>query len=140
MYILNEEKMFYDDSEGQLIIINFATGVYYSFDKMSSAVMQDLVAGTEPEMILKGLQDLNDCPDNIEDKLFEFINKLKDLEIIIAQEGNSEANQPVYEQEISADGYEFAVDGFEEIADLLLMDPIHEVNEDMGWPVKKNAG
>ena len=139
MYNLNEEKMFYDESDGQVIIINFATGVYYSFDKMSSAVMKDLIAGKEPELILKGLQGLKDCPDNIEDRLFEFIKKLKDLEMIAMTEGKSEANQPIYDQEIAGDGYEFAVDGFEEIADLLLTDPIHEINEDVGWPVKKSA-
>lgn len=138
MYILNEEKVFYDESEGQVIIINFATGVYYSFDKISSAVITDLSAGAEPESIIKGLKELKDCPGNIEDKVFEFINKLKDLEIIVAAEGKSEANQPIYSPEIASDGYEFAVDGFEEIADLLLMDPIHEINADMGWPVKKS--
>ncbi|HNX28922.1 MAG TPA: hypothetical protein PKN87_05865 [Syntrophomonadaceae bacterium] len=139
MYILNEEKMFYDESEGQTIIINIATGVYYSFDKMSSAVIKDLIAGAEPELIVKGLQELKDCPDNIEGKLGRFINKLNDLEIIVAAEGKSEATQPSYDQEIAGDGYEFAVDAFEEIADLLLMDPIHEVSGDMGWPVKKRA-
>jgi len=140
MYTINEEKMYYDESDGQVIIINFATGVYYSFDKMSSAVMQDLMAGTEPELISKALHCLKDCPDNIEEVLFDFINKLKDLEIIVAAEGKSAGHQPVYDQEIASDGFAFAFEAFEEIADLLLTDPIHEVNEDMGWPVKKSAG
>ncbi len=139
MYKLNEEKMFFDDAEGQVIIINFATGVYYSFDKISSAVVKDVVAGTEPELILKGLQGLKNCPGDIKDRLHEFIHKLKSLEIIIAAENKSGTCQPVYDEDIAADGYAFAVDGFEEIADLLLTDPIHEVKEDTGWPVKKNA-
>lgn len=138
MYIINEEKMFYDESEGQIVIINFATGVYYSFDKMSSAVIKDLIAGAEPNLILKGLRCLQNCPDNIEDRLFEFINKLTGFEIVVTAEGKPAADQPVYSEEIASDGYEFAVDGIEEIADLLLMDPIHEINADMGWPVKKS--
>ena len=32
------------------------------------------------------------------------------------------------------------VDVFDDLADLILLDPIHDVNEKMGWPVIKEAG
>ena len=36
------------------------------------------------------------------------------------------------------DGFELHVDAFAEAADLILADPIHDVDEGMGWPVMKS--
>ena len=36
------------------------------------------------------------------------------------------------------EGFELHVDAFAEAADLILADPIHDVDEGMGWPVMKS--
>jgi hypothetical protein len=138
MYALNQDKIFIDESDDQVIAINFATGIYYSFDKLSSAVVNDLINGTAPDSILTGLRCLDNCPDDIEDRLSGFIKKLQEIELIVAATENSGTSQHVYANTITDDGYEFTFDKFEDVADLLLVDPIHEINADLGWPAKSN--
>ena len=58
MYKLNEQKMFYDMAEGQAIVINFTTGMYYGTSSLGSAVLDALVAGAEPAQILTAVQAL----------------------------------------------------------------------------------
>ena len=45
MYKLNEEKMFYDMADGQAIVINFTTGMYYGTSSLGSAVLDSLLSG-----------------------------------------------------------------------------------------------
>lgn len=43
MYKLNEEKMFFDITDGQVIVINFTTGIYYGAGMFGSVVLERLV-------------------------------------------------------------------------------------------------
>ena len=38
MYKLNEKKMFFDLTDGQAIIINFETGIYYGTTSLGSVI------------------------------------------------------------------------------------------------------
>ena len=85
MYQLNSAKMFYDMADNQAIVINHMTGMYYGFNALGSYVIDQLVAGGDPEEVKKALTACEGCP-----------------------------------------------------ADLILADPIHDVDEGMGWPVMKS--
>ena len=45
MYKLNEEKMFYDYADGQAVVINYKTGMYYGMGLLASAVLDRIIAG-----------------------------------------------------------------------------------------------
>ena len=67
-----------------------------------------------------------------------FLNKLLELEILIAG-GDSVPEAAVQLDSLPNDTMpELGCEGFNDVADLLLMDPIHEVDEDAGWPNKRS--
>jgi len=66
MYKLNDEKMFYDMAEGQAIIINFTSGMYYGTSALGSVVLDALLAGATKECVLGALKAVDGCPENIE--------------------------------------------------------------------------
>lgn len=133
MYKLNDEKMFYDMAEGQAIVINFTTGMYYGTSSLGSAVLDSLLAGADVESIKKAVQDLPDCPADIEDKLEAFIAQLKEKEIIVPADGTgAECKIDVSSLQ---DGFVLTVDEFAEVQDLLLADPVHDVDVEQGWPI-----
>ena len=55
MYKLNEEKMFFDIADGQAVVINFVTGMYYGTSTLGSAVLEKLVQKVSTDKILAGL-------------------------------------------------------------------------------------
>lgn len=134
MYRLNDTKMFYDMAEGQAIIINFTTGIYYGTSSLGSAVLDALLAGAEETDVLTAVQSLPGCPADMEEQLKAFTAKLLELEILVRSEAG--AGCPVtLDTAALEDGFVLSVDEFNEVQDLLLADPIHDVDVEAGWPI-----
>lgn len=133
MYKLNEEKMFYDMAEGQAIVINFTTGMYYGTSSLGSAVLDSLLAGSAVEDVCKAIQALPGCPDGMEAQLTAFIGQLLEKEIIVPAEGTGAAC--AIDASALADGFKLTVDEFAEVQDLILADPVHDVDVEQGWPI-----
>lgn len=134
MYKLNEEKMFYDMAEGQAIVINFTTGMYYGTSSLGSAVLDAILAGAAVEDICKAMQALPGCPENVDALVADFVNALLEKEVIVAAEG--EQSVPVsIDASALTDGFVLSVDEFTEVQDLILADPVHDVDVEQGWPI-----
>ena len=135
MYRLNEEKMFYDMAEGQAIVINFSTGMYYGTSSLGSVVLDALIAGASKESILAAVAALPGCPEDMAAQLDAFIAQLLEKEVVVAVDGEGAAAPAVDAAAALADGFVLTVDEFAEVQDLILADPVHDVNVEMGWPV-----
>lgn len=133
MYKLNEEKMFYDMAEGQAIVINFTTGMYYGTSSLGSAVLDSLLAGAAAEDVCKAIQALPGCPADMEVQLNAFIGQLLEKEIIVPAEGTGASC--TIDASFLADGFKLTVDEFAEVQDLILADPVHDVDVEQGWPI-----
>ncbi|MGO4545085.1 hypothetical protein AB4Z29_09820 [Paenibacillus sp. 2TAB23] len=133
MYKLNEEKMFYDMADGQAIVINFVTGMYYGASALGSMVLDALMQGKAPKQIVDTIKNNEGCVADIDQRVERFIAALTEKEIFIS-------NDQPYSQEAMADfvvvdgDYSLELNEFAEVQDLLLADPVHDVEADMGWP------
>jgi hypothetical protein len=136
MYRINDEKMFFDIADGQAVVINFVTGMYYGTSTLGSAVLDKLVNGASVEKILAALNAADGCPSDISAKLDAFIKALSDKEIIVS--GDTDDQDVNFDKAAFADGFDMTLDEFAEVQDLLLADPIHDVDVEEGWPVKKD--
>jgi hypothetical protein len=133
MYKLNDEKMFYDMAEGQAIVINFTTGMYYGTSSLGSAVLDALLAGASTENVRNALQALPGCPEDIQAQLDAFIGQLLEKEIIVA--GEAAGAECAIDASALTDGFVLTVDEFAEVQDLILADPVHDVDVEQGWPI-----
>lgn len=137
MYKINEEKMFFDIADGQAVVINFVTGMYYGTSTLGSAVLEKIVNGAPVEKVLAALSSADGCPADMGDKLDGFIKALLDKEILVP--GDTDSQDVSFDKSAFADGFELTLDEFAEVQDLLLADPIHDVDVEEGWPVKKDG-
>ena len=133
MYKLNEEKMFYDMAEGQAIVINFTTGMYYGTSSLGSAVLDALLAGATTETVCKAIQTLPGCPEDMAAQLDAFVGQLLEKEIIVSAESTDAAC--AINASALTDGFKLTVDEFAEVQDLILADPVHDVDVEQGWPI-----
>lgn len=137
MFAINDSKMFYDMADGQAIVINFQTGMYYGMSSLGSAAADALIGGASVSGVEKGLKALPGCPEDITASLKAFIGELLEKEIFVETQGDGESSPVPFGQEALADGFLLEVNEYAEAQDLILADPIHDVDVDMGWPIMK---
>src|SRR3954466_3604431 len=128
-YELNNPPAVAELVEGEVIAINLDTGSYYSLIGPAAEVWNRLVAGFSPQEILAGPAD------ELADSLQRFIDALLAEGLIRPASGAPApaASMPALAPWPS-DALRF--DHFTDMQDLLLLDPIHDVDERTGWPKK----
>lgn len=137
MYKLNEEKMFYDFADGQAVIINYQTGMYYGMSLLGSAILDRIVAGKNVDEIISAVKALPQCPPDIAERVHGFIKELQENEVIVKGPTVSGGAEPLA-KEVGEDGFDLKLDMFAEMSDLLLADPVHDVDMNAGWPKLKD--
>ena len=137
MYKLNEEKMFYDYADGQVVVINYLTGMYYGMNLLSSAIADRIVAGKDVEEIITAVKTLPQCPPDIAERVHNFVKELQEAEVIVSGPTVPGGAEPLAD-EVVEDGFDLRLDMFAEMADLLRADPVHDVDMSEGWPVLKD--
>lgn len=133
MYRLNEDKMFYDAEEGQAVIINFTTGMYYTTTSLGSVILERLLNGNDPDEIAKAVKGLPGCPNDFGTQLNAFIEELGAKEILVVGEAVPGGNEPIPDGAL-ADGFELKLEEFSEVQDLILADPVHDLNDEDANP------
>ena len=133
MYKLNEKKMFYDYADGQAVVINYQTGMYYGMSLLGSAILDRIVAGKDVGEIIKAVKALPQCPSDIAERVQDFVKELLETEVIVSGPTVSGGAEP-FSGEVVEDGFDLKLDMFAEMSDLLLADPVHDVDMQAGWP------
>lgn len=137
MYKLNEEKMFYDYADGQAVVINYQTGMYYGMSLLGSAILDRIVAGKDVGEIIKAVKALPQCPSDIAERVQDFVKELLETEVIVSGPTVPGGAEP-FSGEVVEDGFDLKLDMFAEMSDLLLADPVHDVDMQAGWPKLKD--
>lgn len=136
-YVLNEDKMFADITDGIAIVINSETGIYYGMNELGTAVFENLINGASVEKVLTALKALPNVPADIENRLNAFIEAIVAKELVITGAANDKDAQIA--AETAAEGFDINVSEYNDAQELLLADPIHEVKEDTGWTPEKDS-
>ena len=137
MYKLNEEKMFYDYADGQAVVINYQTGMYYGMNLLASAILDRIVAGKDIEEIITAVKALPQCPSDIVVRVHAFVKELQETEVIVEGPTVPGGADPL-DKEVAEDGFDLKLEMFAEMSDLLLADPVHDVDMQAGWPKLKD--
>lgn len=124
-----------DDFGGEIVALNLESGFYFSLRDLAAAIWRDLAAGHAVETVLATLAAH-------EPRLAEDATRLIER---IRAEGLMQAAVDIVlpEGEPSVAGFlasgttSLAIDSYDDLRDLVLADPIHEVDEQAGWPVRR---
>ncbi len=129
-YILSSADVVFEEFDGEYVVLNLASGKYHAVDKSAALIWKFLMDGVAPAHII-AKQIIGG------DVVSQFIVRLIDLELIKAEDGEKgrDLRQPEAEELLQMDS-EPTIEVFDELSDLILADPIHDVEETQGWPVK----
>ena len=130
--------------DDEVVIIHFDTGNYYSLDSVGTEIWGLIEGGASVGEIVASLaQRYDDSHAEMEEAITRFVVELQEEDLVAAsapknltalQGGEKRSAAPP-----ATSGQPFRapiISRYTDMQDLLLLDPIHEVDED-GWPSVK---
>jgi hypothetical protein len=134
---LNENLISMERLDGEVIIISFATGKYYSSSETGADVLWLLKQSVDPtawEKILKNRFNMDEFPFL---DVFNFLKKCH-LEGIVAEFNGELSGQPDLPVDYDLKSWKTPeLLAFADLQDLLMVDPIHDSSLE-GWPQLKS--
>lgn len=138
LFISNHSKLVTETLDGEAIIVHLETGAYFSLRGSACFIWECLQAGCSLTQLAAQIQmHFIAPPDTLEADLQTFITDLlaNDL-VLIVTEIPSDSHSLLAPSNTPLPFDPPVAEKFTDMADLLLIDPVHEVQE-AGWPFKK---
>jgi len=134
---VNRPRVVHETLDGEVVIIDLRTGSYYSLTSSGAAVWEALDRGFSVGEAAHGLaRRYGMAPNDVEPSVLGLVEELTAEVLIVAVNGEREASAPDL-QDASPIDQPFEpprLQKFDDMQDLILLDPVHEVDEEAGWP------
>ena len=143
VFRVNEPDVVYETFDDEIVVVNLDTGNYYSLSGSGPAIWADLAGGFGIDEIATRIQGrYTGGTDAILTAIAAFADRLVSEKLLIGADDRVAGAQGLL-VEPAANRAPFEpplIENYEDMQDLLMLDPIHEVDS-AGWPVvKKNVG
>jgi Coenzyme PQQ synthesis protein D (PqqD) len=136
---INVPKVIQETIAGEAVIVNLVSGNYYSLDKVGADIWGKIENGKSVEEILHLIpKTYKGDPASMEASVKNLIDELIQEELIVPAAslpgGDLQSSSSSENESESSEEFEIPVlKKYSDMQDLLLLDPIHEVDEG-GWP------
>jgi hypothetical protein len=142
---INGPKVIHETIDGETVIVNLDSGNYYSLDTVGADVWECMVKNSPVHRIIETIGSrYTGERNNIEMAIYQFIDEMQQENLIVIDEFQGSANDALVDPGDEAEQIKkrsiFAtpvLNKYSDMQDLLLLDPIHDVDE-TGWPTSKN--
>ena len=131
-YEINAPDVVSEDFTGQIVILNLANGHYFSLGGIASAIWTLILAGHTPRSVFGSIQAKR--PELVEPSM-EFVARIVELNLVRAREANAGDASSAIDEAWLGDGPQIQV--YDDLAELVSADPIHDVDEQEGWPAPR---
>ena len=137
IYRVDEPKVISETFENEIVAVNFDSGSYYGMTKAAVVIWDLLKQGASAETMVRHLASRYDAePAVIAESMDRFLTRLREQELIVEMEAEDAAGGTEYPQNARRPWEPPELSVYDDMQDLLLLDPIHEVDE-TGWPARK---
>ncbi len=117
--------------DGEVVIVDLANGVYFSTDGVGAAVWGLLAAGTSLQWLSEWAKAAFPTQPEAAEEVSMFVRQVHAQNLLV-ESADAEGG------DLSADGPPIyatpTLQAFNDMESLLLLDPIHDVEPDKGWP------
>lgn len=127
-YRMNTPSIIAEVLDGESVILNLDEGIYYSLGGVGVSLWGMITSG----LTITEICDYFTPQDNLADGVKRFIDELVDHKLIVAKQ--DQESPELYKGEKSQKFSQPVLHIYEDMKELLLLDPIHEVDQ-AGWPV-----
>lgn len=127
-----------EDFGGEIVVLNLSDGRYFSLRGVAATLWRDACAGCAPEAIVNAVREADEV---LAQKVADCFAELVETGLLRPRpQAVSEVSAvPASVSELLAGREGPVIEAFDDMADLILSDPIHDVEEDIGWPVRREV-
>jgi hypothetical protein len=138
---VNGPPVIHQTLDGEVIVVNLDTGSYYSFDGVAAEIWAAVGRGLTVEEAVAEVADRYGASSDVaEPAVKRFLAELAQEELIVSVNGSAPLAAPAAVDGVPGDAFpEPLLNKYTDMQELLLLDPIHEVDE-RGWPNSVEAG
>ena len=133
-YSVNGPDVISEDFDGEMVILNLANGRYFGLRGIASQIWSCIGEGHRPNTILASIAAIQ--PSLVESSK-SFLAQLVELDLIVERKEDTGASTASINALWTAEAPKIEV--FDDLAELLLADPIHDVDEEAGWPTLRSG-
>jgi hypothetical protein len=131
-YELNSPPIVAELVEGEVIAIDLDRGSYYSLEKETAAIWTALISGRSGREILAALPATPEA-ERLAGELEGFVDALL-AEKLIRPSAPARRPEGAFGVVAPWAAETLRFERFNDMRDLLVLDPVHEVDEEAGWP------
>ena len=117
--------------DGEVVIVDLANGVYFSTDGVGAVVWELLAAATNLQRLSEWAESAFPTHPEAAEEVSMFVRQVHAQNLLIE-------SVDAVDGDLSADGPPMyatpTLQAFNDMESLLLLDPIHDVEPDKGWP------
>jgi hypothetical protein len=137
---INTPNVINEIIDGEAVIVNLETGIYYSIDKIGALIWSFIENEMPVGQIIDTIADRCDgSREAVGNGVNQLVAQLREEELIV-RAGAREPGDGAYPQPaVGPPAHRFPFENpvlhkYNDMEGLLLLDPIHEVDGEMGWP------
>jgi hypothetical protein len=135
-YRINHSQVINETIDGEAIMINLATGNYYSLDSIGGEVWELLDQSSSVEQVVTALgRRYEASEETIRSAVEDLLQQLSREELVVRDDspGAAPSVLPLTSAEDRVPFHTPKLQKFTDMQDLILLDPVHEVDS-RGWP------
>ncbi len=134
-YQIDQPSVVSETIDDEVVILDLRAGLYFSITGLGAAIWNALVAGHAVEAILAAASTaFPEHASEVGPAVSQFVARLVEQKLLLP--AASPAVAPADALHLGGAFAAPVLSSYEDMEDLLLLDPIHDV-EEAGWPVRK---
>lgn len=136
VYAIASKDIVFESFDGEAVVLDLSNGKYFGFSDSGSAVWQALSSGVGAEVLVGSAADaaMIDAA-----ALEAFIAQLVEFGLLAPSDATPRPLPEDFPATLAAAKEPLNVSVHDDLADLIIVDPIHEVEEPLGWPAAKQV-
>jgi len=123
-----------EDFQSEIVLVNIESGIYYNMSGLAADLLRNLQEPVDESMITNWIQSLND---KSSEEGLQYLEWLLSEQIVVKSPGQPDAADETSNLNIKLSSDLWIYHRFDDMADLIRLDPIHDVSH-KGWPHKRN--
>jgi hypothetical protein len=121
-----------DDLDGEIVVLNLVSGVYFSLRNLAAAVWRDLAAGHSVGSLISGIGRVDE---RLAEATATLIDNFEQTGIMRQASPRPVETEPESIALVRTGEARLTIESFEDMKELVLSSPvhIHDADEQMGW-------
>lgn len=133
-YDLASADVVSESFDGDFVVVDLSCGKYFIFSDSADVIWEAICAGAAPADLLNGTSAITSAD------LEAFVKDLVGYGLISERKpGHPNVAASAYADRLAAATEKPDLTVFDDLADLFMADPIHDVDESVGWPAVRQA-